>query len=259
MSLGRSLRPGRLESPAGDLSSGGLRPSVDNRIVRWPALRVGDRPCRSLGVPLLVAGHHLGALDISSSVQGQNSMVWISPEVIRTSFLPTLTHWWSASRSYICSIYMPRSAGSEVKFSLSRTVIARTERSTRGRETRRSSTDCRETSNQACVSCMGLSSGCTEDRSRERFTSIVAHLRSPSRHIKYRLLRVRRNRSNTHSRLAARSSALPRAQLPWAPGVSARPQCSPSSPAHDPARSTRPSILPHAGLPSVCLLVPASP
>ena len=97
VSLGRNLWPDRLESPAGDLSSGGSKLLVDNRIVRWPALRVGDRPCRSLGVPLLVAGHHLGALDVSSSVQGQNSIVWISPEVIGTSFSPTLTHWWSAS------------------------------------------------------------------------------------------------------------------------------------------------------------------
>ena len=96
-SLGRNLRPGRLEPPAGDLWSGGSGPLVDDRIVRWPALWIGDRPCRSLGVPLLVAGHHLGALGVSSSVQGQNSIVWISPEVIRTSFLPTLTHWWSAS------------------------------------------------------------------------------------------------------------------------------------------------------------------
>ena len=85
-SLGRNLRPGRLEPPAGDLWSGGSGSLVDDRIVRWPGLWVGDRPCRSLGVPLLVAGHHLGALGVSSSVQGQNSIVWISPEVIRTSF-----------------------------------------------------------------------------------------------------------------------------------------------------------------------------
>ena len=68
-SLGRNLRPCRLEPPAGDLWSGGSGPLVDDRAVRWLALRAGDRTIRSLGVPLLVAGHHLGALGVSSDAQ----------------------------------------------------------------------------------------------------------------------------------------------------------------------------------------------
>ena len=86
-------------------------------VTRRAAARCGASP-RGIGRLLFGAGPELDCLDLAGS-DWNLLLADTDPLVVGVE-------------SYVCSIYMPRSTGSEVKFSLSRTVIARTERSTRG-------------------------------------------------------------------------------------------------------------------------------